>query len=169
MPSNKILKAKQAVAAEIAEDFKTSLATVFVSTRGLTVEEDTEIRNELRKAGVKFVVRKNSLAEKAAESLNIEGLEEYLKGPTAIATSTTSYTDAAKILCKYAAKLEEVTVKGGIFEGKAITAEEVKELSKIPTREELLARLVGALNSPIAGLAIVLNKVAEKQQEGAEA
>lgn len=157
MPSEKILQVKQAEVAQIAEDLKNSLATVIVSTRGLTVEEDTELRVALRKAGVKFAVRKNTLAGKAAEAAGIEGAEEYFKGPTAIATSADSYTEAAKILCQYEAKFEKLEVKGGVLDGKVISAAEVKELSKMPSKEELVARVLGGLNAPISGLVNVLN------------
>ena len=173
MPSEKILEAKKVVVAEIAEDIKNAPATIIVATRGLTVEEDTELRNELRAAGVKFAVRKNTLTEKALEALGIDGAEDYLKGPTAIATSD-SYTSAAKVLCKFEAKHEEIKVKGGIVEGKVITPEEVKELAKMPSKEELIARVLGGFNAPISGLVnvlngnirglvIALNAIAEKQ------
>ena len=156
MPSNKILEAKKAVVAEIADDIKKSPATIIVATRGLTVEEDTELRNELRAAGVKFAVRKNTLATKAVESLGIEGAEDYFKGPTAIATSS-SYTEAAKVLVKFEAKHEEIKVKGGLVEGKVIDAAQVKELAKMPSKEELIARVLGGFNAPISGLVNVLN------------
>ena len=157
MPSEKILQTKQAEVAQIAEEMKASLATVLVSTRGLTVEQDTELRNALRKAGVKFAVRKNTLAFKAAQEVGIEGTEEMFKGPTAIATSADSYTDAAKILCEYEAKFDKLEVKGGILDGKVISAAEVKDLSKMPSKEELVARVLGGLNAPISGLVNVLN------------
>lgn len=156
MPSEKVLEAKKAVVAEIAEDIKNAPATIIVATRGLTVEEDTELRNELRAAGVKFVVRKNTLAQKAVESLGIEGAEEFFKGPTAIATSA-SYTDAAKVLVKYEKKHEEITVKGGIVEGKTVDHDQVKELANMPSKEELIARALGGFNAPISGLVNVLN------------
>ena len=167
MPSEKILQTKQAEVAQIAEEMKASLATVLVSTRGLTVEQDTELRNELRKAGVVFAVRKNTLALRAAKEIGIEGTEELFKGPTAIATSANSYTDAAKILCKFEAKFDKLEVKGGIMDGKVISTAEVKEISKIPSKEELVARALYGLNAPISGLAIVLNAIVEKQQESA--
>lgn len=167
MPSEKILQTKQAEVAQIAEEMKASLATVLVSTRGLTVEQDTELRNELRKAGVVFAVRKNTLALRAAQEIGIEGTEELFKGPTAIATSANSYTDAAKILCKFEAKFDKLEVKGGIMDGKVISTAEVKEISKIPSKEELVARALYGLNAPISGLAIVLNAIVEKQQQSA--
>ena len=164
MPSEKILQTKQAEVAQIAEELKASLTTVLVSTRGLTVEQDTELRNELRKAGVKFAVRKNTLALRAAQESGIEGTEEMFKGPTAIATSADSYTDAAKVLCKYEAKFDKLEVKGGILDGKVISTAEVKEISKIPSKEELVARVLYGLNAPLTGLVVALNAIAEKQQ-----
>lgn len=175
MPSEKTLQAKQAVVSEIADDMKNSLATIFVATRGLKVEEDTALRVELRKAGVKFAVRKNTLAELAAKQLGIDGTEDYFKGPTAIATSTESYSEAAKILSKYAAKIEAMEIKGGIVDGKVITPAEVKNLAEMPSREELIARALGGFNAPISGfvnvlngnirgLVVALNAIAEKKQ-----
>lgn len=164
MPSEKTLSVKRAEVAEIAEDLKNSVATVIVDSRGLTVEEDTALRADLRKAGVKFRVRKNTLTAKAAAEVGIEGLDAYLSGPTAIATSD-SYTDAAKILIDYAKKYKNLEIKCGIVDGETITAEKVENLAKIPSREGLLSMLLGALTGNMSKLAVAVKAVAEQKQE----
>ena len=168
MPSEKILKNKQQTVTEIADDMKNATTVVFVDARGLTVEEDTELRVALRKSDVKYKVRKNTLALRAAESLGYTGLEEYLKGPTTIACAGT-YTDAAKVLSKYEKKFANLTIKGGILEGQAVDAKVVKQLADLPSREMLLARLMGALNSPVTKLAIAIKAIADKDAEGNDA
>lgn len=163
MPSQKILKEKEAVVASIAEDIKNAASVVFVDARGLTVDKDTELRASLRKAGVSYKVRKNTLTTKAVAQLGLEGVDEFLKGPTAIAACPT-LTDAAKIINDFAKENNAVEIKGGIMEGKAISAETVKELANIPSKEVLIARLLGSMNGPITGLTIALNEIAKKQE-----
>lgn len=161
MPSEKILKEKEAVVASIVEDIKNAATVVFVDARGLTVDKDTELRAALRKADVSYKVRKNTLTTKAVAQLGLEGVEEFLKGPTAIAACPT-LTDAAKIINDFAKENKAVEIKGGIMEGKAISAETVKELASLPSKEVLIARLLGSLNGPITGLTIALNEYAKK-------
>ncbi len=163
MPSQKILKEKEAVVASIVEDIQNAASVVFVDARGLTVDKDTELRASLRKAGVSYKVRKNTLTTKAVAQLGLEGVDEFLKGPTAIAACPT-LTDAAKIINDFAKENKAVEIKGGIMEGKAISAETVKELANIPSKEVLIARLLGSMNGPITGLTIALNEIAKKQE-----
>ena len=161
MPSEKILKEKEAVVASIAEDIKNAATVVFVDARGLTVDKDTELRAALRKADVSYKVRKNTLTSKAVAQLGLEGVDEFLKGPTAIAACPT-LTDAARIINDFAKENKAIEIKGGIMEGKAISAETVKELASLPSKEVLIARLLGSLNGPITGLTIALNEYAKK-------
>lgn len=163
MPSEKILKEKEAVVAAIAEDLKSATTVVFVDARGLTVDKDTELRASLRKAGVSYKVRKNTLTVKAVEKLGLEGVDEFLKGPTAIAACPT-LTDAAKIINDFSKENKAIEIKGGIMEGKAISADTVKELAALPSKEVLIARALGSLNGPITGLVIALNEIAKKQE-----
>lgn len=163
MPSEKILKEKEAIVASIAEDIKNAASVVFVDARGLTVEKDTELRASLRKAGVSYKVRKNTLTLKAVKDLGLEGLEDFLKGPTAIAACPT-LTDAAKIINNFSKENKAVEIKGGIMEGKAINVDTVKELAALPSKEVLIARALGGLNAPITSLVIALNAIAEKQE-----
>lgn len=175
MPSSKILKVKEAEVACIEESLRTSLATVLVDARGLTVEEDSELRVALRKAGVQYKVRKNTLAKRAADSLGIENTDALFVGPTAIATCSDSYANAAKVVCEYAKKFNALEIKGGIVEGKVISAAEVENLAKMPSKEELIAKVLGGFNAPIAGfvnvlngnirgLVVALNAIAEQKQ-----
>lgn len=163
MPSEKILKEKEAIVASIAEDIKNAASVVFVDARGLTVDKDTELRAGLRKAGVSYKVRKNMLTLKAVKDLGLEGLEDFLKGPTAIAACPT-LTDAAKIINDFSKENKALEIKGGIMEGKAINADTVKELAALPSKEMLIARALGGLNAPITSLVIALNAIAEKQE-----
>ena len=163
MPSVKILKEKEAIVASIAEDIKNAASVVFVDARGLTVDKDTELRAGLRKAGVSYKVRKNTLTLKAVKDLGLEGLEDFLKGPTAIAACPT-LTDAAKIINDFSKENKALEIKGGIMEGKAINADTVKELAALPSKEMLIARALGGLNAPITSLVIALNAIAEKQE-----
>ena len=163
MPSEKILKEQEAIVASIAEDIKNAASVVFVDARGLTVDKDTELRAGLRKAGVSYKVRKNTLTLKAVKDLGLEGLEDFLKGPTAIAACPT-LTDAAKIINDFSKENKALEIKGGIMEGKAINADTVKELAALPSKEMLIARALGGLNAPITSLVIALNAIAEKQE-----
>lgn len=163
MPSDKILKEKQAVVAGIADELKAATTVVFVDARGLTVDKDTELRAELRKCGISYKVRKNTLTLKAVKDLGLEGVDEYLKGPTAIAACP-NLTDAARIINNFAKENKAVEIKGGIMEGKAISADTVKELAALPSKEVLIARALGGLNAPITSLVIALNAIAEKQE-----
>lgn len=166
MPSEKILKEKEAVVAAIAEDLKASLTVVFMDYRGITVEEDTALRADLRKAGVEYKVTKNSLTEKAIEKLGIEGVADFLKGPTAIAYCKDEYTAGPKVLVDHAKKIEKLSVKGGIMDGAAIDVATVEKLAKIPSKEVLIGQVAGSLQSIICSLAIGLEEV-RKQKESA--
>ncbi|MDR0286616.1 MAG: 50S ribosomal protein L10 [Clostridiales bacterium] len=174
MPSEKILNEKKAEVSKIADKFKASVSIVFVDHRGLTVEEDTELRGALRKAGIEYKVTKNTLASLAAEEAGIKGVEAYFKGPTAIATSGTDLTAAAKILSDFSKKHQALEIKGGYVDGTVIDEKGVKILAELPSREVLIAKVLGGFNAPITGLvnvlngnirglAIVLNAIAEKK------
>ena len=162
MPSQKVLEAKREVVAGLCNEFKQAQSIVFADYRGLTVEQDTAMRTALRKAGVKYQVVKNTLSSRALKDTGIEGLDELLKGPTAIAYSTKDVVIAAKVVKEYADKFDKLTIKGGVLEGKAIQAAEVVQLAKIPSKEVLYGQVVFGLIAPIASLAIILNAVREK-------
>ncbi|MBR5059460.1 MAG: 50S ribosomal protein L10 [Clostridia bacterium] len=166
MPSQKILEEKKGIVAGIKDDLTNSKATVIVDGRGLTVEEDTALRVALRKAGVKYVVHKNTLVTKAIEGTEMEGLKEFLKGPSAIATAE-DYTAAAKVLSEYAKKFKQLTVKGGFCDGQVLDPAGVERLSNIPSKEGLLSMLLSALTGNIRGFAVAVKAVAEKKEQEA--
>lgn len=174
MPSEKILEQKKAVVAELSERLKGSVAGVLVNYKGITVADDTKLRKDLREAGVKYTVVKNTLLKRAAEDAGIEGLDPVLEGTTALATSEEDYVAAAKILCEYAEKNKNFEIKSGYVDGGVLGVDEIKDLAKLPSKEVLVAKALGGLNAPITGfvtvlngnirgLACVLNAIAEKK------
>ena len=138
---------------------------VLVDHRGLTVAQDTELRKTLREAGVSYKVFKNTMVKLAIQGTEFEGLGQLLEGPSALATSKTEATAPASIICKFAKTNEKLEVKGGIVEGEYYDAKGIQVIATIPSREVLLAKFLGSIQSPIANFARVVNQVAEKQQE----
>ena len=153
---------KQPVVQAIAEDVKDAVSVVLVDYRGLTVAEDTEMRKQLREAGVVYKVCKNTMMKRAFEGTEFAALDDCLEGPSAIAISKDDATAPARIICDFAKKAEALEVKAGVVEGSVYDAAGIQELSKIPSREVLLSKLLGSLQSPITNLARVLNQIAEK-------
>ncbi len=174
MPSEKILKQKKQEVIELSEKMKKAQSFVLADYRGINVQDVTQLRNDLRKAEVEYTVVKNTLMRFAAKENGLEGLMTHLEGPTALAISYTDPVAPAKILTEYIKKHENFKLKAGYVEGRVINSDEVKSLAKIPPKEELIAKALGSLNSPITGLVnvlhanirglvIALNAVAEKQ------
>ena len=159
-----VTPAKQAIVAELAEQLKSAKGVVLTGYKGLTVAQDTELRRELREAGVSYHVVKNTMLRIAAKDAGIEGLDEHLEGTTAFAFSAEDAVAPAKIICGFIKKnkLEEtevLTVKIGMVEGKVIDVKEVQALAALPSREELIAKLLGSMNAPIANTVGVLSGV----------
>ena len=167
MASEKILQQKQQMVADLAEKFKTAAAGVFVDYCGLTVAEDTELRNKLREAGVEYAVVKNTITKRAANEAGFSDFDEILNGPTALAFSFDDVVAPAKTLAEFAKTHEVFTLKAGFMDGKAMTMDELNTLAQTPSKETLYAMLAGGLNATIAGLARALNAVAEQQGETA--
>ena len=142
---------------------------MLVDYRGLTVAQDTELRKQLREAGIVYKVCKNTMMKRAFEGTDFAQLDEYLEGPSAIAISKDDATAPARIICKFAKTAQALEVKAGVVEGTVYDANGVAELSKVPSREELLSKLLGSLQSPITNLARVLNQIAEQNGAPAEA
>ena len=168
MPSQKILDQKKEVVSSLVSEFKDAVSFVFVDARGVTVLEDTAMRAELRKNNIKYQVIKNTTSKFVFDELKVEGLEETLKGPTAIAFSNDDIIAPAKILSKFAKEYEKLEIKTGILEGKVISKEEVSALAKIPGKEVLYAQIAFGLNSPISKLAQLLEALRVKLEDGAE-
>ena len=160
---------KQPIVDEIKAKIDGAATVVLVDYRGLTVEQDTKLRKQLREAGVVYKVCKNTMMKRAFEGTDFAQLDEYLEGPNAIAISKEDATAPARIICDFAKKAEALEVKAGVVEGSVYDAAGIQELSKIPSREVLLSKLLGSLQSPITNLARVLNQIAEQGDAPAEA
>lgn len=169
MPSDKILAAKQQRVEELVSELKGATTYVFVATRGLTVAQDTEMRSELRKAGVKFEVIKNTVLRRVFAELGFEGLDEVFEGPTAVGYSD-DIIAPAKVLAKFSEDFEPMEIKGGIIDGKVATIAEIVALSKVPDPTTLQTQVAYSLLFPFTKLAMLVKAVAEKkQEEGGEA
>ena len=153
---------KKPIVEEISANIKDAQSVVLVDHRGLTVEQDTNLRKQLREAGVTYKVYKNTMMNFAFKGTECESLTPYLEGPSAIAISTTDATAPARILCKFAKEASKLEIKGGIVEGTAYDAKGIAEIAKVPSREELLSKLLGSIQSPITNFARVMNQLAEK-------
>ncbi len=147
---------KVAAVAAIKETLGNAEGVILTDFQGLTVKEITELRKTLRAANITYDVVKNTLAELAAQEAQIEGLEDYFKGPTAIAVSEDPVAPA-KIISDFAKTHRKLTIKAGVVGGKVVDADAVKELAKLPSREVLLAQVVGGLAAPISGFLNVLS------------
>ena len=156
---------KQPIVAEISELLDGAATAVVVDYRGLTVAQDTELRKQLREAGVTYKVYKNTMIRRAAEGTAFAALDPHLEGPTAIAVSKTDATAAARILAEFAKKADKLEIKGGVVEGNYYDAKGMQVIATIPSREVLLGRLLGSMQSPITNFARVLNQIAEKSAE----
>ncbi len=153
---------KKPVVEEISAAIKDAQSVVLVDHRGLTVEQDTELRKQLREAGINYKVYKNTMMNFAFKGTDCEALAPFLKGPSALAISTEDATAPARVLCKFAKTANQLEIKGGIVEGVVYDAAGITNVSKIPSREELLSKLLGSIQSPIANFARVMNQLAEK-------
>ena len=160
---------KQPIVDEISGHLDGAQAVVLVDYRGLTVDQDTKMRKDLREAGVIYKVYKNSMMNFAVKGTDFESLSDYFEGPSAIAISKDDATAPARILCKYAKDIEALEIKGGVVEGTPYDAKALTALASIPSREELLSKLLGSLQSPITNFARVLKQIAEKGGAGEEA
>lgn len=167
MPSQSILAQKQQFVADLSEKLKNAAGGVLVDYKGISVEEDTALRKELRENGIDYFVVKNTLLKRAAEAAGIEGLEPALSGTTAIALSTEDIIIAPKLLFKKSESSDgKFSIKLGFVDGKAISKEEVEAYAKLPSKETLLSQLVFMLQSPIQRLAIAISEIEKKQSEG---
>jgi large subunit ribosomal protein L10 len=147
---------KASKVAELQELLKDAKGVVFVNYSGLTVADDTKLRSSMRAAGVTYAVAKNTFIRIAAKAVGIEGLESILEHNTAIAVSPADPVAAAKILNDFSKDHKALEIKGGLLDGKQISVEEVKALAALPSREELLAKMLGSMQAPMSGLVNVL-------------
>lgn len=169
------LKLKQDTVKEVADKFERAQSIIVIDYRGLTVEEVTKLRTECRNAGVEYKVIKNNILKRAADSLNYQDLDDFFKGPTAVAFGFDDAVAPAKILSKALKDLKKTEIKGGLLEGEVIDAAGVEKLAKLPSKEELIAKMLGSMNAPItnfvgtlaaipASFVRVLNAVRESKE-----
>lgn len=162
---NKAIENKQSQVQEITEKFQGAASVVVVDYRGLNVAQVTELRKQLREAGVEFKVYKNTLTRRAAEAAGVAGINEVLTGPNAIAFSTEDVVAPAKIINEFAKKNEALEIKAGIIEGTISSVEDVKALAELPSREGLLSMLLSVLQAPVRNFALATKAVAEQKEE----
>lgn len=160
---------KQPIVDMISEEIKDAQSVVLVDYRGLTVAQDTELRKQLREAGVIYKVYKNTMMKRAFEGTEFEGLQNCLEGPSAIVISKDDATAPARIICQFAKTADKLELKGGVVEGAVYDVAGLTEVSKIPSRDELLSRLLGSMQSPITNFARVIKQIAEQGGEAAPA
>lgn len=178
MPSKKILEEKERAVAVVSESLKAACTGVIVDYKGITVDDDTKLRKDLRDAGCGYKVVKNTMLRLAFKDADISGLDGILKGTTAVATHKDDYVAPARILAKFAEGSKTFSIKAGFIDGKAVSADEIKTLASLPSKEVLVAQVLRGLNGPISGLVTVLNgtikglvvalnAIAENQKESA--
>ncbi len=167
MPSEKVLELKKQQVAALKERLDSSIAGVVVDYKGISVEDDTKLRKELREAGVEYTVVKNTILGRAIDGTSLADMSGALEGTTAIATSKDDYVAAARILGKYADKSDKFSLKTGYLDGEVISLEKLTELAKLPSREVLLATVLSAFNAPIASFARAVQAIVDKDGEAA--
>ena len=169
MPSVQVLEQKKQVVADLVERLNGSCAGVIVDYKGINVEDDTKLRKELREAGVNYTVVKNTLLKRAIAETELAGLDSVLEGTSALATSADDYVAAARILCKFADTHKNFEVKNGFIDKEVIDVAKITGLAKLPSREILLANVLGAFQAPIAAFARAIQAIVDKSGEAAPA
>ena len=168
MANEKILNQKKEEVTKLAEKIKNAKLVLLTDYRGINVTDDTQLRRDLRGVNATCNVIKNNITRRALQEAGIEGLEETLVGPTAVIMSDEDYLEASKIIYKFGKDNEFYKIKGGVIEGKVMTAEEIITLAKLPSREALLSMLAGALLANISKVAVALNEVKKQKEEAGE-
>lgn len=161
----KVIQAKQEAVDVVTAKLRESATTVVADYRGLNVSQVTELRKQLRDAGIEFQVLKNTLLRRATAAAELSELDEVLTGPTAIAFSTDDVVAPAKILNDFAKKNEALKIKGGVVEGRVVSVEEVQALAELPSREGLLSMLLSVLQAPVRNFALAVKAVGEQKEE----
>ena len=167
--SKAIWQEKQVIIDEIKEKLENAEAAVVIDYMGITVAEADAMRKQLREADVDYTVYKNTLVKRAIEGTKYEGLADALAGPSALAISQTDATAPARVLNKVMEEFKKMEFKAGVIEGELFDAAGVQAIADIPSRDELIAKFMGSIQSPIANFARVINQIAEQKGEGAEA
>jgi len=167
LANEKVIQAKQDAVDVVAAKLQNSVTTVVADYRGLNVSQVTELRKQLREAGVEFQVLKNTLLRRATAAAELTELDGILTGPTAIAFSNSDAVAPAKILNDFAKKNEALKLKGGVVEGRVIDADQIKALAELPSRDGLLSMLLSVLQAPMRNFALAVKAVAEKEEQSA--
>ncbi|CQR58499.1 50S ribosomal protein L10 [Paenibacillus sonchi] len=167
MANAKVIQAKQDAVDVVTGKLQNSVSTVVADYRGLNVSQVTELRKQLREAGVDFQVLKNTLVRRATAAAELTELDAVLTGPTAVAFSETDAVVAAKILNDFAKKNDALKLKGGVVEGRVIDADQLKALAELPSREGLLSMLLSVLQAPMRNFALAVKAVADKEEQSA--
>lgn len=168
MPSEKNIAAKAAQVSEVVEVLKSAQTGILVDYRGLNVEEDTALRTKLREAGVKYFVIKNTLLNRAAKEISLDGLDDALHGPTALAISSEDAVAPAKILSEFAKDNEKLEIKAGFMDGAVMSLDEIKKLAATPNMDTLIAKMMGSLNAPASNLVRLLQTIVDGGEEIAD-
>ena len=166
--SEKILNQKKEEVSKLAAEMKEAKIILLTDYRGINVTDVTNLRTDLRNVNAKYAVIKNNITRRALAECGIEGLEDKLVGPTAVIMSNEDYLEPAKAIYKFSKDNDYYKIKGGVIEGKVMTAEEIITLAKLPSRDTLLSMLAGALLGNISKVAVALNQVRIKKEAGAE-
>ena len=168
MASEKILNQKKEEVTKLANEMKEAKLVLLTDYRGINVDDVTKLRTELRNANAKYTVIKNNITRRALAEVGIEGLENELEGPTAVIMSNDDYLEPAKAIYNFTKNNDYYKIKGGVVEGKVMTAEEIITLAKLPSKEQLLSMLAGALLANISKFAVALDQVRIQKESGAE-
>jgi large subunit ribosomal protein L10 len=166
MPSNKVLKQKQKVVTDLVAKLGTANSGILIDYRGISVEEDTILRAEMRASNVDYSVVKNTLVNFAVKGTDLEGLAPFLEGPSALAIGVEDPIAPARIINAFIEKKKKLAIKTGFFEGKVISVDEIVRIAKLPSKEVLLAQVFGGMKAPISALARVLNQIKEQVESG---
>jgi large subunit ribosomal protein L10 len=167
MPNAKVLSEKQAIVAALTERIQTASAGVFVDYKGINVAQDTELRRALREAGVEYSVVKNTLVRFAIDKVGYQELDPILNGTTSLATTTGDPIAPFRVIGEYSKKLGDLfTIKAGFMDGKILSDSEMEEISALPSKDALYAKVLGTFLAPITSLAVVLNQIAEQKNGG---
>ncbi|MBM7646733.1 large subunit ribosomal protein L10 [Scopulibacillus daqui] len=160
-----VIEAKKQQVQEIAEKLRNSVSTIVVDYRGLNVSEVTELRKQLREAGVEYKVYKNTMLRRATAETGLSDLDEFLVGPTAIAFSNDDVIAPAKVLNDFSKEHKALEIKSGVIEGSLASVEEIKAIAELPSREGLVSMLLSVLQAPIRNFALAAKAVADQKEE----
>ena len=170
MPNAKVLESKKAIVDALTEKLQNSTSAVFVDYKGITVAQDTELRHKFREAGVEYTVVKNTLTRFAANKAGYNQFDELLNGTTSMACTTGDPIAPARIVCEFAKKNKDVIkIKGGMVEGKVLSVDELKSFGELPSKNALVAQVLGTFLAPITSLAVVLDQICQAKGGGAPA